>query len=71
MEMLESLYNGKHFSICSRIVFLSMIQFSAKVYYRVEACFHGMFLKECCSKGFSAGIHVHFVLGVIGVIKDF
>ena len=67
--MLRSLYNCQHFPICSIVVLLIMSQFSTKVCYRIEAYFHGMLLYEYCSKGSSTGICVHFILGVVGVVK--
>ena len=67
--MLKNLYNCQHFPIRSGVVLLSMIQFSTKVCCGIEPRFHGTFLLEYCSKGFSTGICVHFVLGIMGVVK--
>ena len=44
--MLEGFYNGKYFSICSGIILLSMIQFSAKICYKVGTHFCGVFWKS-------------------------
>ena len=67
--MLESFYICQHLLICGRIVLLGIIQFSTKACYRMEAHFHGAFLQEYCPKGFSASILVHFVLGIVGIVK--
>ena len=56
MEILKSLYNCQNFPICSGVVLLSMIQFSTKVCYGMEAHFLWHISIEYCSKGFSAGM---------------
>ena len=66
MEMLKSLYDSQNFLIYSGVVLLSMIQFSTKVCYGMEARFHGMLLQEYCSKGFSAGILCALCAGCCG-----
>ena len=69
MEILEGPDDSKHFSISSEIILLCMVKFTIKIRYRMEVCFHGLFLQKYRTKGFGTSVHVYLLLGVVGVIK--